>query len=119
MMPQLTEASQAQTVALADLKEELLLQDDADEPSLERQAESVDITQITVVVNDCTRDSSAKNVVSDSRSNSEFKSQNNIVESLTQAYLPNTKKSPAIEGKIAELIDNKLTGGCKKQNSTR
>ena len=52
-----------------------------------------------------------KNVVSDGRSDSEAQSQNNIVESLTQAYQPNTKKSLAIEGKIAELINTLLTGG--------
>ena len=110
-LSQLTEASQAQTAVLADLKEDLLLQDDADEPNPDRHAEPLDITHLTAVVNDCTRDSSAKDVVSDSRSDSESQSQNNIVESLTQAYLPNTKKFPAIEGKIAELIDNMLTGG--------
>lgn len=56
-------------------------------------------------------DSNIKNVVSDGRSDSEAQSQNNIVESLTQAYQPNTKKSLAIEGKIAELINTLLTGG--------
>ena len=88
-LSQLPEASQAQTAALADLKEDLLLQDDADEPNPNRHAEPLDITHLTAVVNDCTHDSSAKDVVSDSRSDSESQSQNNIVESLTQA-LPNT-----------------------------
>ena len=115
-MSQLSEASQAQTAALADLKEDLLLQDDAAGPNSDRPADSLDITQITAVVNDCTRDSGANtnatnNMASDTRSDSEPQGHNSIVDSLTQAYLPNTKTSPAIEGKIATLVDNMLTGG--------
>ena len=64
-----------------------------------------------MVVNNCTLDSSKKNVASDGRFDSEVQRQNSIVESLTQAYQPNAKKSSAIEGKIAELIDTLLTGG--------
>lgn len=51
------------------------------------------------------------NVVSDNRSDPERQSQSNIVENLTQAYLPNTKKSPLSKAKIAELTENMLTGG--------
>ena len=61
---QLTEAFQAQTVALADLKEDLLLQDEADEPNPHRTAESLNIAQLTAIVNDCKRCSEAKNIVS-------------------------------------------------------
>lgn len=50
------------------------------------------------------------NVVSDNRSDPERQSQSNIVENLTQEYLPNTKKSPLSKAKIAELIENMLTG---------
>ena len=115
-MSQLSEASQAQTAALADLKEDLLLQDDAAGPNLDRPADSLDITQITAVVTDCTRDSGANtnatnNMASDTRSDSEPQGHKSIVDSMTQAYLPNTKTSPAIEGKIATLVDNMLTGG--------
>ena len=113
---QLSEASQAQTAALADLKEDLLLQDDAAEPNLDRPVDSLDITQITAVLNDFTCNSGANttstnNMASDIHSDSEFQGHTNIVGSLTQAYLPNAKTSPAIEGKIATLIDNMLTGG--------
>ena len=108
---QLTEASQAQTAALADLKEDLLLQDEADEPKPDRTAESLNIAQLTAIENDCKRYSGAKNRAYDNRSDPKSQGQNTIVESLTLAYLPNMKKSPAIEGKIAELIDNMLTGG--------
>lgn len=50
-------------------------------------------------------------MVSDNRSDPERQSQSNIVENLTQAYLPNTKKSPLSKAKIAELIENMLTDG--------
>ena len=53
-LSQLSEASQAQTAALVDLKEDLLLQDDAAGQNPDRPADSLDITQITAVVNDCT-----------------------------------------------------------------
>lgn len=118
-LSQLSEASQAQTAALADLKEDLLLQDDAAGPNPDRPADSLDITQITAVVNDCTRDSGAQThqttwllTLAPTRSS---QGHNSIVDSLTQAYLPNTKTSPAIEGKIATLVDNMLTGGERRQ----
>lgn len=50
-------------------------------------------------------------MVSDNRSDPERQSQSNIVENLTQAYLPNTKKSPLSKATITELIENMLTGG--------
>lgn len=50
-------------------------------------------------------------MVSDNRSDPERQSQSNIVENLTQAKLPKTKKSPLSKAKIAELIENMLTGG--------
>ena len=114
-LSQLSEASQAQTAALADLKEDLL-QDDAAEPNPDRPTDSLDITQITAVVSDCTRDSgtntnATNNMASESHSDSESQGHNSIVESLTQAYLPNT----AIEGKIATssttypLVASRLT----------
>ena len=73
MLCQLSEASQAQTAVLADLKEDIFLQDDAAGPNPDRPADSLDITQITAVVNDCTRDSGANtnasnNMASDTRS---------------------------------------------------
>ena len=51
------------------------------------------------------------NVVSDNRSEPERQGQSNIVENLTQAYVLNTKKSPLSKAKIAQLIENMLTGG--------
>ena len=40
-------------------------------------------------------------------------SQSALVESLTQAFTKSKVTSPAIEGKIAELIDNMLIGGLR------
>ena len=89
-LSRLTQASEAQTVALTDLKEDLLLQEDTtdEEQNLDKQPDSGDIT---AVVNNCTLDPSQKNVASESRSDSEAQSQDNIVESLTQAYQPSSK----------------------------
>ena len=97
-LSRLTQASEAQTADLADLKEDLLLQDNTpdEEQNIDEQPDSGDIT---AVVNNCTLDSSKKNVASDGRSDSEAESQNSIVESLTQAYQSNTKKILSNRGK--------------------
>ena len=41
--------------------------------------------------------------------------QNDILESLTQAFVQSKEKSPAIAEKIAELIDNMATGGLSSE----
>jgi len=54
-------------------------------------------------VNYCTRDSGAKNMAPDRSSDPESHGQSNIVASLIlRAYLPGTKRSLAMEGKIAQ-----------------
>lgn len=100
-LSRLTQGSEAQTTA-ADLKEDLLHQDDTsdEEHNIDKQQDSGDIT---AVVNSCTLNSSKKNMVSDGHSSLEAQSQNNTIKSLIQVYQPNTKKSSAIKGKIAEL----------------
>ena len=50
-------------------------------------------------------------MVSDGHSSLEAESQNNTIKSLIQVYQPNTKKSSAIKGKIAELTKTLLMGG--------
>ena len=88
----LTQASEAQTAALADLKEDLLLQDDTpdEEQNIDKQPDS---GYITTVVNNCTLDLSKKNVVSDGRSDSEAQSPNDIVESRPRV-INLTQKNP-------------------------
>ena len=50
-------------------------------------------------------------MVSDGHSSLEAESQNNTIKSLIQVYQPNTKKTSAIKGKIAELTKTLLMGG--------
>lgn len=109
-LSRLTQGSEAQTTAPADLKEDLLHQDDTsdEEHNIDKQQDSGDIT---VVVNSCTLNSSKKNMVSDGHSSLEAQSQNNTIKSLIQVYQPNTKKFSAIKGKIAELTKTLLMGG--------
>ena len=111
----LAQASDNQTVAIAELKEHILLH--SLEPEVEenavRQPEGINISAI---INYCTIDMSTNNMVSmnatwELSSNPESRNQTNLVDSLTQAIYESTKKSPAIEGKITELIEHVLTGG--------
>lgn len=107
---------------MADIKEDPLLQDDADDPNPDGPPDSLYIAQLTAVVSDWTRNSgantnAANNMASASHSDSESQGHNNIVESLTQAYLPNTKISPAIEEKNAALIDNMLAGPTRSKRA--
>ena len=85
-------------------------------PGPDRTADSLVIIQITAAVTDCKCDLGANtnvtnNMASDSRSDIESQGQNNIVESLIQAYIPNTKTSQANKGKTATVIDNMLSDG--------
>ena len=47
----------------------------------------------------------------DKCSDPECQGQNTTAESLTYAYLSNTKKSPSVEGKIAQLINDMFIDG--------
>lgn len=89
-LSRLTQGSEAQTTAPANLKEDLLHQDDTsdEEHNIDKQQDSGDIT---AVVNSCTLNSSKKNMVSDGHSSLEAQSQNNTIKSLIQVYQPNTK----------------------------
>jgi len=67
------------------------------------------------VVIDETLDSSAKKTGKSSDSSADTcpdsGPQSDLLESLTQAFIPSTQKSPAIEEKIAKLIDDMNIGG--------
>jgi hypothetical protein len=114
-LEKLTKASESQTEAIVGLKEDILLttvdpaEDDSDS---EKQDSSLDLSAI---LNECLLDPSKNTCTTQQtpqdRSDSEQEKQNDLVDSLTQAYITNTTKSPAIQGKIAELIDDMLTGG--------
>lgn len=104
MLSQLTEAFQAQTAALAELKEDLLLQDNVPEEPNDSQTDSA---TIIAVLNSCMCDSSAKNMASANRSNSEPESQNNIVDSLTQAYLPKFLDIKSVNEEVWDLLPHR------------
>ena len=110
-MAQLTKNSELQTEAIQNLKEDILLcssdEDTEDNPALDddRRDNELDIAATL----DHVLDSSDINNTTSVKS-PESGSQSPLVESLTQAFTKSKVTSPAIEGKIAELI-NMLIGG--------
>ena len=109
-LTQLAEVSKAQTKAFNNLREDLLLQPDEEdeEVDLDTTSNSLDITVATNQLLDSSNGQSPKSAPSKSRFDSEPK--NDLLDSLTQVLLSTSKKSPDIEGKIATLVDNILTG---------
>ena len=105
-LTQLVEVSKAQIEAFNSLREDILLQPDPDEEieesTLDKTCNSLDLTTATNQLLDSSNGQSPKPAHSDSRSN-------DLLDSLTQALLSTSKKSPDIEGKIATLVDNILT----------
>ena len=110
-MAQLAKNSELQTEAIQK-KEDILLcsgdEDTEDNPALEddRRDNELDIAATL----DHVLDSSDINNTTSVKS-PESGSQSALLESLTQAFTKSKLTSPAIEGKIAELIDNMLIGG--------
>jgi len=107
-LTQLVKVSKAQTEAFNSLREDILLQPDPDkeieEGALDKTSNSLDLTAATNQLLDSSNGQSPKPTHSDSGS------KNDLLDSLTQALLSTSKKSPDIEGKIATLVDNILTG---------
>lgn len=92
-----------------DLKKGLIVQDEADQSNPVRPAELMAIAQLKTYSDcACTHDSGIRNMASDDCS--KCQGQNHIFKSLTQAFLPSMKRSPAIDRKIAEFLDNMLMG---------
>ena len=111
-LAQLAKNSELQTEAIQNLKEDILLcsgdEDTEDTPALDddRRDNALDIAATLAHVLDSSDNNNATSVKSP-----ESGSQSALVESLTQAFTKSKVTSPAIEGKIAELIDNMLIGG--------
>ena len=107
-LTQLVEVSKTQTEALNSLREDILLQPDPDEDieegALDKTSNSFDLTAATNQLLDSSNGQSPKPAPSDSGS------KNDLLDSLTQALLSTSKESPDIEGKIATLVDDILTG---------
>lgn len=109
-LEQLTKASEKQTAMLTSLKDNILLRPESDEEA-EKEDSNTSNTQlnITATLNNVL-DPSDSCVVKESVG-SDSEKQNDVLESLTQAFVQTNDKSPAITEKVASLIDNMASGG--------
>ena len=109
-----TIASEQQAAAITSLRDDIILntvdpavEDDEQLESAVDASLNIDNTVANVLATTCVAvndtEMSQDSVAPDSGPQSEF------LESLTQAFIPNIQKSPAIESKIAQLVDNMLT----------
>ena len=108
----LAKNSELQTEAIQNLKEEFLLcsgDEDTEDASAMDDNTSDNALDIAATLNNVL-DSSDHSKTASVKS-PESGSQSALVDSLTQAFTTSKVTSPAIEGKIAELIDNMLIGG--------
>ena len=106
---QLTKASETQTATLTSLKEDILLRTDPDEEAEEEDSNSSNTQlNISAMLNNVL-DPSDFGVAKKSAS-SDSEKQNDVLESLTQAFVQTKDKSPAITEKVASLIDNMASG---------
>ena len=110
-LAQLAKNSEQQTEAIQNLKEDILLcsgDDTEDTPAMDDNT-SDNALDIAATLNNVLASSDNRNTTS--VKSPESGSQSALVDSLTQAFTTSKVTSPAIEGKIAELIDNMLIGG--------
>ena len=107
-LKQLVQASKAQTEAFNKLREDNLLQPDPNEENKDVITDGtpnlLDLTTATNQLLDASNSHSPKSLLNDSHPDKG--KNNNFLDSLTQALLPNSKKSPDIEEKIAGLVNN-------------
>ena len=111
-LKQLVQASKAQTEAFNNLREDILLQPDPNEENMDVITDGtpnlLDLTTATNQLLDTSNSHSPKSLLNDSPPDEG--TNNDFLDSLTHALLPNSKKSPDIEEKIASLVKNILTG---------
>ena len=108
----LAKNSELQTEAIQNLKEEFLLcsgDEDTEDTSAMDDNTSDNALDIAATLNNVLNSSDHSKTAS--VKSTESGSQSTLVDSLTQAFTTSKVTSPAIEGKIAELIDNMLIGG--------
>ena len=120
-LAQLAKASETQTAMLASLKEDIILRADSDEDE-ESEGDKNDTVDINAVVNNVLDSSDSRtnpgtNAAKKTASCPDSGSQDDILDSLTQAFVQSKEKSPAIAEKIAGLIDNMATGGLSPERS--
>ena len=114
-LAQLTKSSELQTETLQNLRKDLILRsDDAeiDDTSDGNNPTGGNTLDVESAVNDVLGTNSANNNERTTPAkNPDPGSQVSLIDSLTQAFTSSKKTSPAIAGKIAELVDSMLVGG--------
>ena len=108
---QLTQASLSQTEAFKNLKEDLLLLPDPQDERSDEEEPNHDAVDPTAAVN-ALLDTNKGAHMAKSANGQDHRSttEQDIIDSLTQALKSKTKKSPPIDAKIASLVDDSLTG---------
>ncbi|PFX11732.1 hypothetical protein AWC38_SpisGene24435 [Stylophora pistillata] len=112
---QLTRASETQGEAFHSLKDEIFLQPEPADTENEEDEPSGAHVDPTVTMNnliaDASKTATAGHILSGGAKNTSASGAGtDILDSLTQALLSNTKKSKAVDAKIASLIANIVTG---------
>lgn len=109
-LAQLAKASETQTATLTSLKEDILLRSDSDEEAQEEDSNTSNTQlNISAMLNNVLDPSDSG--VAKKSAGSDSDKQNDVLESLTQAFVQTKDKSPAITEKVASLIDNMASGG--------
>ena len=104
-LKQLVQASKAQTEAFNNLREDILLQPDPNEENKDVITDGtpnlLDLTTATNQLLDVSNGHSPKSLLNDSRP--EEGTNNDFLDSLTQALLPNSKNLPTLRRKLPFL----------------
>ena len=114
-LAQLAKSSELQTETLQNLREDLIFRSDDDE--LDGLSDGNSLTggttlDVEFAVDDVLSTKSANNIENTTPAKRpDPRSQVSLIDSLTQAFTSSKKTSPAIAGKIAELVDSMLVGG--------
>ena len=117
---QLTQASLSQTEAFKNLKEDLLLLPDPQDERSDEDEPNHDAVDPTVPVTALLHMNKGAHVAKsadgqDQRSTTE----QDIIDSLTQALKSKPKKSPPIDAKIASLVDDILTADIVREKGEK
>ena len=114
-LAQLAKSSEVQTEALQSLREDLILRSDDegnDDISGDNNVTGGNTLDVESAVDEALGTNSANsNEQMNATKNPDPGSQTSLIDSLTQAFTSSKKTSPAIAGKIAELVDSMLVGG--------
>ena len=108
---QLTQASLSQTEAFKSLKKDLLLLPDPQDECSDKGEPNHDTIDPTATVNALFDTNKGAHVAKSADGQDQHSmTEQDIIDSLTQALKSKPKKSPPIDAKIASLVDDILTG---------